>query len=142
MKILQVGMLVSAIAMTGCVPPHRNTIVTAQGPIHFEAYSLTAHKVTFDKGPIGVSNTFSVTDSISSYTRITWGHTELGKQKIEARWYRDGKQVFASGGWMEFNIDPFYFTFQVPASRIGVGKCRVDLFMDDQIIDHHEFEIQ
>ncbi len=64
-----------------------------------------------------------------------------GRQKLKWRWYSNDALVSELKWAATFKQTPFETLGTIPASALGPGKHRVELYIGDELYDTQEFEV-
>jgi hypothetical protein len=103
---------------------------------------LTAKNVERDKGPSGVTDSFTFEGLIYVFASITWNtNTSLGNRAFEVRWYNGETMKFKQAHQVTLKRAPWYVYFRATGSALGEGDCRVEVYADDVLLGTQKFTV-
>lgn len=76
-------------------------------------------------------------------TTIAWEPlgSKAGRHKVMWRWYANGTPISEIKQTHTFYPTPFEFYTHIPATVLGIGHHKVELFIDGKSFDSQEFEV-
>ena len=95
------------------------------------------------KGPIGITDTFTLEGKIVAYSTFTWDEVqkEGGYHNITAKWYSGEKLVSSRDYRGSFTRPPYYVWFWTNATTFGPGKAKVEIYADGLLVGTKNFEV-
>lgn len=96
-----------------------------------------------DKGPIGISEKFGLEGKIVAYLTFLWDDTKAqgGVQTIEVRWFSGDRLISSPKKTFTFSAPPYYVWFPTLGTALGVGKARVEVYVDGVFSGSKSFEV-
>ena len=90
-----------------------------------------------------ISDTFNFEGQIIAFLTFRWDRTDLqgGPQRIEARWFNGDKEVSRRTHEANFGAPPWYVWFPTNGLGLGVGKCRVDAYVNGRLVATKAFTV-
>ena len=82
-------------------------------------------------------------NSVIVITHLKWEPLDqsAGTHTATWSWYANGKLVVVRKRDIRFAITPFRLSWRMPAADFAPGHYRVDVALDDKVIDTHEVDI-
>lgn len=110
-------------------------------PVHLTLGTL-GFADSLDQFPIP-RTIFRLNDRIYFYTQVSWNPAKApaGVHHLIYKWITPGAPVFSFGADKEFKTVPVSWSAYLNGSHVGIGHHRAELWIDDQLLDSHEFEI-
>ena len=103
---------------------------------------VTAKNVTREQGATGITDHFTFEEKIFAAAALKWDTDKSGgRQTIEAKWYNGERLVSRTSQTFNMNNPPFYAWFSTLWASLGVGKCRVEMYANDNYIGSKTFTI-
>ena len=95
------------------------------------------------RGKLIPMTTFTAQDVVSFYVNVYWDNPtqELGIHSVAFKWYADTKLISNPHRAINFKVTPTTLSYQIPASVLGVGHCKVEALIDDNVVASKEFDI-
>jgi len=120
-------------------------LTTACTPIKIElASSFTTSNKNLAIGKRTVTTQFKSDDTINFYSDFKWEDLSkpAGRKIVVWNWYSEnGKLVSTAKRNYYFNEPPFELRSSRAASALGLGKFKVEIVVDEQVMASQEFEI-
>lgn len=101
----------------------------------------TAHNgYPFDETPV---KQVKQSNSLIVVTHVKWDvmTEDAGMHAVSWTWYNDGKVVALRHKDMRFRTTPYRFFWRMPATDFEPGHYRVDVAIDNKIVDTQEYDI-
>jgi len=110
-------------------------------PIHLTIGTL-GQAAGLDQFPLP-STTFRLNDRLYFFTQVTWdpGRGAPGVHHLLYKWFTPGAPLFSFGGDKEFKSAPMSWSAYMVGTHVGLGHHRAEVWIDDQLLDSHEFDI-
>jgi hypothetical protein len=127
--------------VTGCAstnkPDGENILTDAEFRV------VTAHDAIAGRGPLGITDRFSLDGKMVAYVNVNWPmeHTAWGTQLFESRWYIDNKLVIKREIEFKITKTPFHFWSNVLPITLGPGRGRYELYSGGKKLAEKTFEI-
>lgn len=104
---------------------------------------LTARNVNRLEGALGIAGRFGQEGRIFVYASFSWPVDQQGgTHAFETRWYRGNDLVHRSSREsLNWTSTPGSASYSVRAADFGVGRYRVEVWLDDQLAGSKEFAI-
>ena len=133
-KKILFALLVSGVLLTGCSTikiSERNTSI------------VMAKDAKKGEGPTGISDKFGLEGKIVAYMTFRWDETNVraGQQNVEVKWFSGDKLVSTPKNTYAFGKSPHYVWFTTYGTALGVGKARVDVYVDGVFVGRKSFEV-
>jgi|SRR5471032_827803 len=82
-------------------------------------------------------------DSLVVITHLQWQPVgaEAGYHKVVWTWYADGKAVAVRNRDVKFEKSPYRLTWRIPAADFAPGHYRVDVSIDNKVVDTREYDV-
>jgi TonB family protein len=95
------------------------------------------------EGPSGIADKFDLEGKIVAYTTFRWDETNTrgGQQTVTAKWFSGDKLVSTPKNTYDFGTPPYYVWFQINGTALGVGKARVEVYVDGTFVGSKYFEV-
>lgn len=95
------------------------------------------------EGPSGIADTFPLEGKIVAYMTFGWDDTNArgGSQKVEVKWFSGDRLVSAPSNSFDFGRPPHYVWFTTYGTALGIGKARVEVYVDGVFAGSKTFEI-
>jgi hypothetical protein len=112
-------------------------------PIDLDVRVVTARDAALDRGPIGVTDRFSIDGKVVGFVTLSGTIKQAGwtEQSFESRWYSGDRLVRKSSTRVEITKVPFSFWSDVEAAALGTGAARYELHVDGRKIAEHPFMV-
>ena len=82
-------------------------------------------------------------DSFVVITHVKWEPlaSEAGRHAVNWTWYMNGKVVAVRKKDVKFDRSPFRLFWRMPAADFDPGHYRVDVSIDDKVVDTIDYDI-
>ena len=133
-KKVLIAIFASTILLSGCSTikiSERNTSI------------VLAKDAERGKGPSGISDKFSLEGKIVAYMTFRWDETSTrgGQQTVEVKWFSGDKLVSTPKNTFDFGVSPYYVWFNTYGTALGVGKARVEVYVNGIFAGSKNFEV-
>lgn len=97
----------------------------------------------FDQWPVGIADKFDLDGKIVAYITFKWNGISRagGQRKVEARWFAGDKLVSIRESFHTFGAPPYDMWFSIHPAELGVGKARVEVYVDGVFVGSRNFEV-
>jgi hypothetical protein len=104
---------------------------------------VTAKKVVKGQGASDITDTFTLEGQVFALLTFKWDDIEKhgGQQTIEARWFNGEKEISRRKHDANFGQSPWQVWFPMNGTALGVGKCRVDAYVNGKYVGTKSFTV-
>lgn len=104
---------------------------------------VTATSAKAGEGVKGIKDTFTLEERVFVHSTFTWDDTSArgGYKALEARWFSGEKLIMVHKANMTFGPPPHYAWDSIQAIALGLGKARVDVYVDGLFVGSKDFFI-
>jgi len=89
-------------------------------------------------------DTFYADDTIYFHSEVSWDQPRHpdGAHQLLYKWYSNDELVLSFNGARDFSSTPARWSAYVTTRHLKPGRERAELYLDGNLLDHHEFELK
>jgi hypothetical protein len=93
--------------------------------------------------PKNISDTFNYHGDIYVFNTFRWDDAEKPAlaHTVKTKWFNDDKLISTRQYYSFFIFTPYYVWLRTGGTTLGVGKCRVEVYVDDIYVGSKSFTV-